>query len=166
MNDLVAIISVIVTGVAAPLIVSAVALMQWRLSERSQASRDRRKALNECATYVSQAARAGSHSLALWSRGIPEHSDESREHIVLVRNAIEGTTVAYGSLCILIGPDSAAARRYAECILRLSDLTDVLRAYRTGAPFADWEDGAGSALASLRGTITLYLHAAHATASG
>jgi hypothetical protein len=159
-GGLVALASVLVTGIAAPLITFLATRYQLLYSNSATVRRDALEVLDLAAEELARAMRANGHCLGLWRRGVPDTSPEAREFMSLRSVQTERVTVMHSRLCIRFGVESPAASTYERADYCISELTKLFDAYRRNQPYSDVEKEAKSLSQELGGIRTSYLAAA------
>ncbi len=155
-----AIVSVVVTGIGAPGITAFSGRMEIRRSHRLAIQKECRDALDFAAEQLARSQRATAYCISLWSRGIMDGDDEAKEYLKRRNQANESARTAYGRLCVRFGPAAPVARHYDDAIECMRRLTDVLRGYRAGDTYDAWEHQAGAESADLTAAGDRFLSAA------
>jgi hypothetical protein len=161
LSDTVAIVSIVVTGVASPAIVAIAAHWQARASYSSAVTKERREVLDYAAERLAQLRRASLHCIALWSRGVSDTTDEVRDQLRQRSIANDGMLAAQGRISIRFGPASRVAVTYGEAIETMREFTTALDAYRRGESFDSRESRVDAVTLESRMKITEFLAAAN-----
>ncbi len=81
MSDTVAIVSVVVTGVGAPMVAAVTTRWQLRHAVLTEWEREIREILDDAAAKLAQLQRASGHCIALWRRGKTDNDDEVKDQL-------------------------------------------------------------------------------------
>ncbi len=161
MSDTVAIVSVVVTGVGAPMVAAVTTRWQLRHAVLTEWEREIREILDDAAAKLAQLQRASGHCIALWRRGKTDNDDEVKDQLRSRNEAGERMLTAYGRICIRYGPDSAVAVSYGKAVDCLSRFIEVLDAFRRGEDHSAWKDRVESIVADAQSCITNFLRVAN-----
>ncbi|MFE7170076.1 hypothetical protein [Streptomyces sp. NPDC057616] len=164
--DVVAMTSVITTGIVSPLILAISTRMQVDRTARDDHFRDRRQVLDDTAQYVGQHIRSSGYCLSQWSRGVSDTDAETLETLKARSNADEGLKSTYAKLCIRYGPNSEVARRCLECMDAMEANTMLLKQYRAGVLFETLGTDVETLMVPYHEAFKGYLEAAHKAAAG
>ncbi|WP_239336387.1 hypothetical protein [Frankia sp. CiP3] len=156
-----AIVSVVVTGIGAPGIMALAGRLESRRSHRLAIGRECRDVLDFAAEQLARSQRTTACCISLWSRGIMDNDDEARDYLRCRNEANEAARTAYGRLCVRFGPASAVARHFDEAIESMQRLTDVLRGYRAGDTYDAWVTQASAESAELTAANEKFLSVAN-----
>ena len=103
-SDVVAVISVLVAGVVAPVI--AMLSVRWQVSHatRSSIESEHRAVLDEAIVEISRFMRATSQTRAIWRHGHFDDNVEAQEQLRARTLARQGSIAAYGRICLNSAP--------------------------------------------------------------
>jgi hypothetical protein len=160
MSDTVAIVSVVVTGVGAPMIAAVTTRWQLRHAAFTERERERRDILDDATAKLAQLQRASGHCTALWRRGKTDDDDEVKDQLRSRNEAGERMLTAQGRICIRFGPDSAVAVAYGKAVDCLSRFIKVLDAFRRGEDYSAWKDRIDSIVSDVQPCIMNFLRVA------
>ncbi|MER5596821.1 hypothetical protein [Streptomyces sp. NPDC002265] len=163
--DIVALASVITTGIVSPLILTISTRMQVDRTARDDHFRDRRQVLDDAAQHIGQHIRASGHCLSQWSRGVSDTTPETQENFKARSTADENLKSAYAKLCIRYGPDSEVARTCLACVAAMEANTVLLKQYRTGVDFGTLNTNVEALMEPYHVAFRGYLEAAHKAAA-
>jgi hypothetical protein len=134
-SNLVAIVSVVMSGLVSPVIAAIAARSQVVYRERATLSSETRKVLDEAINALARTSRANGHCIALWRRGVPDNTDEAREQLAGRRRAGEDVLASHGRLCIRFGPESDVTTTYWKINKCIDELDEFFQGYRQGGTF-------------------------------
>ncbi len=157
---LLAIVSVVVTGIGAPGISAFSGRMETRRSHRLAVQKECRDVLDFAAEQLTRSQLVTAYCISLWSRGIMDGDDEAKEYLKRRNHANEMARTAYGRLRVRFGPTAPVTRHYDDAIECMHRLTDVLRGYRAGDTYGAWEHQASAESAELATAGNKFLTAA------
>ena len=136
-SNVVAGLSVVVTGVVSPLIAALITRWQLLRTTRSTAETESRNVLDLAVQELARFTLADGHCLALWRRGVPNDAVQATERLKARTVASEGIWTAYGRLCIRFGPDSEVAQAYHAMIGQVRQADHFLQGYLESEQFGD-----------------------------
>jgi hypothetical protein len=161
-SDVVAIISVLVAGVIAPVI--TMMSVRWQVSHASRRDieSERRVVLDEAIVEISRFMRATSQARAIWRHGHFDDSEEAQEQLRVRTGARQGAIAAYGRICLRFGPSSKVATSYAGMDKFMDALDMSFRSFRMREPLtADRENDMHRDYEGLVVARDAFLEAAH-----
>jgi hypothetical protein len=161
MADVVAIVSVIVTGVVAPAIAVIATRMQVNLTGRVTLTKEYRDVLDEGADKLAKLARASGHVITLWSNGVRDDANEVRRELQARNQAGELMLTSYSRICIRFGENSEVAQTYARAIAQIDRYLEPLGDYRRGGEYDRWNATLAEIGSAVRVATTEYTKAAH-----
>jgi hypothetical protein len=137
MSIVVPLVSVLVTGLAAPAIAAAAT---WSISSR-QAAVARRTDQIAVMDAAVQAAAAGrthlGHLYALWRQDVPYDSEETSTTFEKSQLAMEAVRYAHSRIGTRFGPSSPAATTYGELVSGFRAVAHGRKHYRHGLEYVD-----------------------------
>lgn len=134
-SNLVAIVSVVMSGLVSPIIAAIAARGQIVYSARAALSSETREVLDEAINALARTRRANGHCISLWRRGVPDNTDEAREQLAARRRAGEDLLASHGRLCIRFGPESEVTTTYWKTNECINNLDEFFQGYRQSIPF-------------------------------
>jgi hypothetical protein len=133
--DVVALTSVIVTGVVSPAIAVAAARLDRR-SEGRRADRTQVWTTFDAAADAMLAARTSyGHLSSLWSGGRDFDDREAQETWEECRRSLVLLRQQYGRLCSRFGSQSDLTKEYAACISAIREVIRRRGGYKNGKPY-------------------------------
>ncbi len=141
-GNVVAIVSVLVTGIVSPLIALLAIRMQLRRSELSVISKENREALDEASAVMAGLIRASGHLGALWRRGVSTDTDDALFQYATRMECGERMLTAHVKLSIRFGGSSGVAKAYGAFNVAIDKYMAPLNEYRKGIPLTDELDAA------------------------
>ena len=133
--DVVALASVITTGICSPLIGASIVGIQAKLKRREYATADARRLLDTTAEYLAKMSHMTGHVVVLWQRGISPESEEPMEDLRRRREAQEGIVASREKLAVRFGASNKIVSKLDDVIVAMDRLNSLLSRYRDNAEF-------------------------------
>jgi len=134
-GTLVAIVSVLTTGVLAPLVASHASMKRQR-EARSHAARKRREEqLKEAASEISRRWFAFLDIYRAWGAGVDPRSVEAQDAIRQFQVARADLNAILGPISVSFGPDSKVAELFRQYMSLGGVFDSFIRKYEAGEPF-------------------------------